>query len=943
MRSVFALTLFCVAAAIPASAQVFSIGSPKAGVLVAETMQLTPLLRDPDGNLIPVADWVWTSLNPDVLSVDPGGNVSGLRLGMGSVKLEAPTEAGTLFGYLQLEVQPKNITLVPNVATIKVGETLQYAATAYDINDQPIANAAFTWDITLEDGRPNLVRGTTSIDSNGLFKSTDAGNYTIHALLNYLPVMQALPSHFEALASVTVATPRLYQIDRLITSDPITAKKLLPAPGVFVGSETGAMTFTASADGLSTAVIHYEGGKTDAVVTTGFPSPQPGGVIAGFQSIAMNAKGESLIAIKAGDRANGALLAHTAQATQYVLLDNADGSDTAGNPAQTMTFLQLTPYCLNDNGTAVIKALYVPQDQTEPRDGLFLLRKALTTQVSPLLMWSAEQALPSVAATGTPGRIQFIFDNTEHVPGWAGQKGLGIDNQENVYFMARSNSGRGLFQVTAGNTPQKIIAVGDTFLNSKVKDIQDLIVSGGGDVIARVDTSIGEPHITLFRLGKYVTDLLIQGNPNPRILAASAAGVLFEGVPALGKPEALYLWNFKTAATSVMSLSTAITYISTATMNTKGAAVAVVRGPTNDFILSQVGGANLLSSGAAANLTAAADLQSLVKGSRTALPSVAMADPGSLFDLDGAGNAIPRVLLGQSLPGGVLFGGADHFAEDGSGAQYFVSANTLFRNAAGVVTQLVANNTKASDGVLLTPRRALAANSSGTVLFDCGTNAADAHVRLYKMQKGTLTLVTRTKTAFGARQIVDWSEGAVDDSGNVAMVLQEDDGSQELVQWNGTAAKSISSTRGQLNGENVARFDRLRAAGGVFFARFALGSDFYRATIVRFTQSSLDALMQSGDLLPDGTQLGDLRITDVNRNGEAIFTSTVQITGTQVLGFRATDGSLRIVAANNQALQTGDYLVRFSDTSIRDDGTIDFLGLDVNDRAIVFRARPTAR
>jgi len=152
--------------------------------------------------------------------------------------------------------------------------------------------------------------------------------------------------------------------------------------------------------------------------------------------------------------------------------------------------------------------------------------------------------------------------------------------------------------------------------------------------------------------------------------------------------------------------------------------------------------------------------------------------------------------------------------------------------------------------------------------------------------------------------------------------------------------QEYSSTRSQLGGEQVARFDRLRSAGNVFFARFALGADFYHAAVVRFTQSSLDALIRSGDALPDGTQLGDLRITDANRNGEAIFTSTAQITGTQVLGFRGADGKIKIVAANNQALQTGDYLVRFSDTSIRDDGTIYFLGFDVNDRAIVFRASP---
>ena len=934
-RLLFAL-LFC----LPVAGQVFSIGAPKAGVLAGETMTLTPILRDAGGNLIPATDWVWTSLNPDTLAVDSGGNVTGLQLGTGGIKLESPSKAGTLFGTLQLEVQPKNVTLTPQTATVNAGDSVTFVATAFDVNDQPLPNAGFSWDLTAEDGRPNLIRSTTSIDANGVFTSTDVGNYTVHAQLTYT-LLQALPSHFEVLAHVSVVLPQYYQIDRLLTSDPVTAKRLLPAPGVFTGSESGAMAFTASADGLSTAMIAYQGGNSEAVVTTGFPSPQPGGVIAGFQSVAMNAKGEALIAIKAGDRANGALLARSGPVTQYVLLDNATGSDANGNPAANLTFMQLTPYCLNDNGTAVIKALYLPQDQTDPRDGIFLLRNALGQAVSPQLLWSAEMALPSVPLTGTPGRLQFIFDNTEPVAGWAGQKGLGIDNQENVYFIARSAQGRGLFQVRAGGTPQKIIAVGDTFLNSKVKDIQDLIVTGSGDVAIRVDLTAGDVHVTLFRLGKYFADLLIQGNPNPRLLAASAAGVLFEGVPAIGKPEALYLWNFKTA-TSVLGISAAATYISTATMNSKGSFVAVVRTATNNFVLTQPGVGTLLTSGSAANLTAAADLQSIVKGSRAALPSIEMSDPASLFEPDGAGNAVPKVVLGQTLSTGLLYGGADRFPEDLAGNQYFVSANTLFRYAGGVTTPLVLSGAKASDGVLLTPRRALGANGQGAVLFDCATNAVNAEIRMYKWQGGALTLVTRTKTAFGGHQIVDWSEAALDESGNAAVILALDDGSQELAEWTGATAKSIANTRygGQLAGEQVVRFDRLRAAGSAFFARFALVADYYRATVVRFTSAGLDATVRSGDMLPDGTVLGDLRLTDANRNGDVIFTSTAQLTGTQVLGIRSADGRIRIVAANNQALPTGDYLERFSDASIRDDGTIYFLALDVNDRAMLFRAKP---
>jgi uncharacterized protein (TIGR03437 family) len=933
---------------VACSGQVFSIGAPKPALIAGESITLTPLLRDPAGNLINASDWAWSTTTPSILSIDSSGRVKGLGLGTGVVRLTAPKEAGTLFGQLQIQVQPSRVAVTPAAQTINVGSSIAFTAAAYDLNDSAIPNAPFVWAVTASDGRQNLVPSNVTVDGSGRFQAGSMGRYTVHALIDYLPVIQGTPSHFEALAQVTVVSAPAFHQDRLMTSDPIPTKTLLPAPGVFTGSESGAFLFTSSADGYSAAVIAMESGKTSAVITTGQPSPQPGGVIAGYQSLAMNAKGDALIAIKEGDSANGALLARPALGVggaRFVLLDDANGIDATGATLLNLTYLSITPFCLNDNGTAVIRALYYPQDSNVPRDGLFLLRNAMTPQISPQLLWSAEQGLPSVAATGTPARIQFIFDNTERTQGWTGLRGLGIDNSETVYFMAQSGSSRGLFQIPAGGAPQKIVAVGDTLGTSKVKDIQDLSVLGSGDVAVRVDTQDGNVHMTIYRQAKSLGDVVIPGNPNPRVLSVSAAGLLFEGISGTGKPEGLYLWKPGGTPTSLLSLSANVTYISAAWMNSKGTATAVVRSPTNDFLLVQPPAASsLFASGAASSQMASPDIQSFIKGWRAALPSVAISDPHGIFDLDGAGGAVGRVVPGQTLTGGVIFGGADNFAEDSSGAQYFVTANALFRYSGGAVTQLVANNTKASDGVTLIPRLAMGVSAQGAVLVDCITNAADGHRRLYKVQGGALTLITRTNTAFGSRQIQDWTEAAIDDAGNVAVVYLLNDGSQELVVWSGATSKSISNNRGGslLGNEQVARFNRLRAAGSNFYARVALTGDFIHAALVRFTSGSTQILVRSGDSLPDGTTAGDLRLTDVNHNGDAIFTTTVVNAGTQALLSRSNRGDIAFAASNDGALQTGDYLARFSDVTIRDDGTIYFLAFDVNDRAIVFRARPGA-
>lgn len=942
-RATFAC-LFC----LPACAQVFSIASPKPYILVGESFTLTPFLRDPAGIQIVVGDWVWTALDPAILALDSSGRATGLGIGVGRIKLTSASRAVGLFGSLQLEVQPKSVTITPSAKTMLVGDAVTFSATALDALDRPIPNPPFIWDITAEDGRSNLIPSTTAIDANGKLTAADAGHYTVHAVINYLPVQQGLPSHVDALAEVDVVLPPAYRIDTIASSDPVTTKTLQPAPGVFVGSESGQVAFTASAEGFSTAVVQIDGTGQRAVVSTGAPSPQAGGVVAGFQSIAMNSKGESLIAIKAGDRNNGAILATTASGSQFVLLDTATGFETDGKPDYELTFLSITPYCLNDNGNAVIKALYRPQDGTtaDVRDGLFLMRNALSSQSVPLLLWSADKSLPSVPAVGTPPRLLFPFDNTEVSPGWAGYKGLGVDNNDTVYFIASSSQGRALFQLTTAGaigTPQKILAQGDSFLGSTVKAIQDLIVTPSGDVVVRADLNNGEPHLVLFRFGKYVTDLKTTGG-DPRALAVSAAGILFTGLPSSGKPDGLYLWDYKTVITK-LALSSGVTSVSTAKMDSKGAIVAVTRNLSSGFVVARPGSTNLISAGAAVSLTTAADLKYIVKSSRAALPFVALSDPGNLFELDGAGKAIPRATAGLSLNPSTFFEGSDSFVDDGAGIQYFVTVGGLYRLSGGVVTQLIAPNKQAQfpGSGFITPYRVLAA-AAGIVVVDCSTNAVDGHRVLLKFQNPGLTLLALTSPSGTSRRPLGWPEAAVDDSGNIFSITVYSDGSRDLVQYLSPGnINVISSTLySSLAGERIVSFDHLRSAGSNLSVRAALTAEFTHGAVARFSAStSLTALFKSGDRLPDGSFMGDLRLTDANRNGEVVFTTTAQYTGTQVLGVRTADGTIRIVAANSRPLPAGEYIVRFSDVNIRDDGTVYFLAFDVNDRALVLRARST--
>jgi hypothetical protein len=317
-----------------------------------------------------------------------------------------------------------------------------------------------------------------------------------------------------------------------------------------------------------------------------------------------------------------------------------------------------------------------------------------------------------------------------------------------------------------------------------------------------------------------------------------------------------------------------------------------------------------------------------------------VSSPGSLFDLDGSGNLIARVVTGDAG-----FNGADRIAEDPSGIRYYASSGNLYRYNAGVSTSLVGPAFRAPDGVLITPTHAWAANGQGGVLFECGTNASDGHSRLYLLRAGALTLMARNLTAFNGHQILNWTEAALDENNRAAIVYFEDDNRKDLILTDGKTVTPVLNTRtstlpGQNANENVANLDHMRGAGGGFWLRAATTADFTHAAAVTFSGPGTGVVFESGVSLPDGTTLGDFRIVDANSHGDVVMAGTVNTTGTQILLFRKSDGTVKIVCANNQQLPTGDYIARFSDVNLRDDGTVYFLAYDVFDRALVFQASP---
>ena len=75
---------------------------------------------------------------------------------------------------------------------------------------------------------------------------------------------------------------------------------------------------------------------------------------------------------------------------------------------------------------------------------------------------------------------------------------------------------------------------------------------------------------------------------------------------------------------------------------------------------------------------------------------------------------------------------------------------------------------------------------------------------------------------------------------------------------------------------------------------------------------------------------------DVNRSGDVFAQCN---TNSQVLVVKRA-GKYHYIHALNELTADGDLIIRTTEYDIRDDGTVYFLGLTVNDEYVLYQARP---
>jgi uncharacterized protein YjdB len=147
--------------------------SPTSGsVSVNGSQTFTATALDSNGQTVTNQTFTWASSNTGVATITAAGVATGVAAG--STQITA-SDAGVTSTAATLTVNPAiaTVTLTPLSATIKVGQTQQFTASATDASGNAVSQAQFTWH--------NSFGGVASIDANGLATALAPGTVMITA------------------------------------------------------------------------------------------------------------------------------------------------------------------------------------------------------------------------------------------------------------------------------------------------------------------------------------------------------------------------------------------------------------------------------------------------------------------------------------------------------------------------------------------------------------------------------------------------------------------------------------------------------------------------------------------------------------------------------------------------------------------------------------------
>jgi hypothetical protein len=920
MKHSVLLGIFILSLAVTGMAQDFGgtvvVAADRTTLISGETMQLFAQVRDGNGNTTPNETLSWSSSDPSVLSVDSNGVVSALLLGTARIFVSGRGRSAIL----GMQVLPDHIEVLPARSEMYVGDQLQFAATAFDINQNPIANTLFQWNLVNAGG---FFTPQGSISSTGMLKAIATGPVTVKATVQYFSANESETSSYTGIAQVVIKSKKEFRLSPVVATAPVQRTfRLRSNPwNHMAGNDSGQIAFTGSLDGLTSALLLYDKGSISVLASAGVPGPLSGSFVWDFGPPGINKWGDIVLRADVRGNASGILLVN-GNGANYIVVDG----QSVGGLLELSNF-NTTRYSINDKGEVLFTAVF--QDSSGPiwNTGLF---KYSSTGIQ--VMATTADTLPGI---GSNFQISYF----------------GIDAAGVAYFSAYQGDTAALYR-TDGGQPEKIAAAGDMLAGST---IMSLIAVGGfglssdGTVGYGADLKDGTAVVVQYRASYGQRTRQVSWINQVHAIGADG-DVYFSGGTADGW--GVFRWRGDQVLTGLLSSSTidggSISNLVDAFVTGSGDLYVQLSTTASSFVLAQASTARVLfKQDTAVNATANVDFLSLVANAHAGAPDLLTGgNAASVYEWNSSGLA-PVYVAGDTSSGGSWF--ISNAVRASSGELYTSSDSGIFRHTNGhaeTILRLPSTVAAANLQWILGgyENSSMAANSNGMVAFPAW---AETRYVVATVNQGRSTILmqlggsTPTPSPSGGT-FVDWlpSAGpviALDDDGRTMVGVQIKEGKSGLFlfengQWHQAALFDMT----QIDGDTIRSVNSLHAAGRNFYAQFATDNGW---VVAEYVSGEWKMLMNRGDVMPNGAAIYYLNGFDVNRAGDVAFVA--QVSGGSVIGLRTIDGNYHLVHITSEPTDAGDILPYYNfSVNLQDDRKVYFTGIDIFDRNLLYLADP---
>jgi len=905
--------------------------APEVIITSGSQIQLQALARDSQGNPRNNDRFNFTSSNPLVVSVDASGNVTAKNPGIANVTAVVQGTNSSSAG-VSLQVIPQRIDVTAPAQEIIVGDSLQFTATALDINGQPIPNVSFRWQLT---GANGFTTRAATIDSNGLLTTVGIGLMTIHAQIAYSTQSSAQIPTFEGLTQVTINFRKEYKLTRMVASAPL--NRVLSLRPSYNGdpaiNESGQAAFTANFDGLGSALMFYDKGRFDMLASAGTPGPL-GGYIWHFEGPpAINGQGDVLVRV--GTSSSWGLMRASKSSGLNFFLENgiAEGFGR-------LSYFRVGRYSINDQGDMVLLADFQYTGTSVWHTGLFLLNDQ-----SFRYLWANQDPLPAFPS-------DFTFDNSM----------FGVDNQGVVYFRVFSGRNSAIFRIDGTSQPRKIAGTGSTINGLQVQDVQSVVLSPNGAIAFNMTGSGGDVGIVRLRRGASTFEYLPMRQIGSVLSVNDLGYTLYHGDQGGNLSWGFYNWQSTPTPTQLLANDTPLeggerpNWGRTGKINARGEAYVSMDSPQNHLLVARIDGAphTLWSGGTVLSVTPNLNFLGVVPGAMSGAVDI-FGGGGNASILEVGASSVRTIWAPGDHPAQAINGWVLNYASRSpDGDVYLAVSDGIMRIRNGSAQALAVFPVSDRDKVTLRGpsgwfdgNNAFSSNSSGAFVFNSRTDIEnrlefyDRSVFLPIMVQGGPNQTSSPgggKFAGLAGSSNRQNAVLIDERGRVLVNAFVTGGPSGLFLYeSGQWKPSALFGRTSIGGVTVSGCRSIHVAGENFYALLDMANG--DAMIALYDGQGWTPLVRRNDVMPDGTGLTFFYSAfAVNRLGDIAFGA---YGNGQKIVLRTADGLNHLVYSEMSATDNDDrFPSQTFEFDIRDDGQIYFVGFDFLGRNMVYRADP---